>query len=148
MTIGNTNVGVMLEILRAIEQRDSDPHPIDAQQLNRLFHSDVEFHWPSFLPYGGVWRVLHTEGRTWANTWNPLQPAETERRMDPRVVATTASEVVILWRQRGLSPSGMRLDTEVLGLYEIHNGKLARAQMFYFDPTAVTHFLEDARRFA
>jgi hypothetical protein len=45
MTIGNTNVGVMLEIFRAIEQRDSDPYRIDAQQLNRLFHSDVEFHW-------------------------------------------------------------------------------------------------------
>ena len=33
MTIGNTNVAVMLEIFRAIEQRDSDPHRIDAQQV-------------------------------------------------------------------------------------------------------------------
>jgi ketosteroid isomerase-like protein len=52
--------------------------------------------------------------------------------------------VVVVWRQRGISPSGDRLDSPVLALYEIRDGKLARAQMFYFDTPAVVEFLERA----
>jgi ketosteroid isomerase-like protein len=33
------------------------------------------------------------------------------------------------------------LDSTVLGLCEVRDGQLARAQMFYFDPRAVTEFL-------
>jgi len=36
--------------------------------------------------------------------------------MDPRVVAATEREVVVLWRQRAVGPSGERLEAEVLGL--------------------------------
>jgi ketosteroid isomerase-like protein len=64
--------------------------------------------------------------------------------MDPRVVAANEDEVVVLWRQRGLSPAGERFDGEVLGLYQIREGKLARAQMFYFDTLAVASFLDKA----
>ena len=63
--------------------------------------------------------------------------------MDPRVVAANEDEVV-LWRQRGVSPSGERFEGEVLGLYQICEGKLARAQMFYFDTVAVVNFLKKA----
>jgi ketosteroid isomerase-like protein len=61
--------------------------------------------------------------------------------MDPSVVAANGDKVVVLWRQRGLSPSGERFDGEVLGLYQIRDGKFARAQMFYFDTAAVAAFL-------
>jgi ketosteroid isomerase-like protein len=64
--------------------------------------------------------------------------------MDPRVVAATDREVVVLYRQRGVSPSGQRFDGEVLGLYEIRDGQFARAQMFYFDAIAVQQFLAAA----
>jgi ketosteroid isomerase-like protein len=64
--------------------------------------------------------------------------------MDPRVVAASDQEVVVLWRQRGLSPIGGRFDGPVLGLYQVRDGKLARAQMFYFDTSAVAGFLADA----
>jgi hypothetical protein len=37
-------------------------------------------------------------------TWFSLQPTEAER-MDPRVVATSDDEVVVLWHQRGRSPA-------------------------------------------
>jgi ketosteroid isomerase-like protein len=47
-------------------------------------------------------------------------------------------------RQRGLSPSGERFDDEVLGLYEVRDGKFARAQMFYSDGAAVQRFLASA----
>ena len=65
--------------------------------------------------------------------------------MDPRVVAASAEEVVILWRQRGVTPAGDRCDEEVLGLYHMREGKLARAQMFYFDTAALVSFLTKAK---
>jgi ketosteroid isomerase-like protein len=61
--------------------------------------------------------------------------------MDPRVVAAHGDEVVVLWQQRGISPGGDRVDSPMLGLYEIRDGKLACAQMFYFDSSAVVDFL-------
>ena len=136
--IEHANTRVILEIFGAIERRD-------LQRLLELCHSDVEFHWPPTLPYGGTSRGLRTEPSSWGHTWIPLQPTDDARKMDPRVVAASDDEVVVLWRQRGISPSGDRLDSPVLGLYEIRDGKLARAQMFYFEPTAVVDFLARAK---
>jgi ketosteroid isomerase-like protein len=60
-------------------------------------------------------------------------------------LAAHGDEVVVLWRQRGASPGGDRVDSPVLGLYEIRDGELARAQMFYFDSSAVADFLARAK---
>ena len=137
------NVQVMLEVFRAIERRD-------AQRFTELVHPDFEIHWPPSLPYGGTYRDLEAEARrdrpTWAGTWNRLQPTVAERRMDPRIVAASDEEVVVLWRQRGLSPVGERFDGPVLGLYQVRDGRLARAQMFYFDTVALAGFLVNAER--
>jgi ketosteroid isomerase-like protein len=128
----------ILEIFAAIERRDQ-------QRLFDLCHSDVEFHWPPTLPYGGTSRGFKSGPPTWGHTWIPLQPTEAEQSMDPRVVAAHGDEVVVLWRRRGVSPGGDRVDSPVLGLYEIRDGKLARAQMFYFDSSAVADFLARAK---
>ncbi|PYK67796.1 MAG: hypothetical protein DME50_01285 [Verrucomicrobia bacterium] len=122
------NKKLLLSVFTAVEQRND-------QRFSELLHPDFEIHWPPSLPYGAG------QGRTWTDTWDPLQPTEEERRMDPRVVAASENEVVVRWRQRGLSPSGERFDGEVLGLYEVREQKLARAQMFYFDTAAVVAFL-------
>jgi uncharacterized protein len=61
--------------------------------------------------------------------------------MEPRVVASSGDEVVVLWRQRGLSPGGERFDGPVLALYTVRDGRLARAQMFYFDTSELVGFL-------
>ena len=122
------NRKLLLSVFNAIEQRND-------QRFSELLHRDFEIHWPPSLPYGSG------KGRIWSDTWGPLQPTETERRMDPRIVGGDGDEVVVLWRQRGLSPSGERFDGEVLGLYQLREGKLARAQMFYFDTAAVAAFL-------
>jgi len=144
MSTNEKNVEVMLEIFNAIERRD--PQRLDVQCGLVLFHPDVEFHWPPSLPYGGTSRGLQAERPTWGGTWDPLQPTAAERRMDPRVVAASDEEVVVLWRQRGVSPTGGRIDTPVVGLYQLRDGKLARAQMFYFDTTEVLSFLAKASR--
>jgi ketosteroid isomerase-like protein len=132
------NVDVMLKIFSAIERRDP-------QQLLEFLRLDVEFQWPPSLPYGGASRGLKGSRPAWHETWDPLQPTEAERRMDPRVVAASEEEVVILWRQRGVSSTGDRIDTPVLALYQLLEGKLARAQMFYFDTAAVLSFLAKAK---
>jgi len=106
-------------------------------------NADVEFSWPPPLPYAGVSRLR--EQRPILDTWIPLQPTAAERGMSPRVVAATDREVVILWRQRGVSRGGDRCDSPVLGLYQVRGGRLARAQMFFFDPVAVSRFLAAAQ---
>ena len=129
------NATVMLDIFNAIERRD-------AQRLAELCHPDVELSWPAALPYGGTTRGVATEPPSWMHTWAPLQPTDAERSMEPRLVASSGDEVVVLWRQRGRSASGERFDGPVLALYTVHDRRLARAQMFYFDTRAVVEFLE------
>src|SRR5438105_4909928 len=126
------NSKLVLDVFRAIEQRNN-------AKFRELLDPKFEIHWPPSLPYGGE------EGPTWSETWEPLQPSETERRMDPCIVAESEDEVAVLWQQRGISRSGKRFQGEVLGLYRVRKGKLARAQMFYFDTAAVAGFLAKAR---
>ena len=139
MSIHGRNIQTMLKIFAAVEARDE-------KAMLELCRPEVEFHWPGSLPYGGEFHGLARHSPSWAETWIPLQPAEAERRMDPRVIAANEDEVVVLWNQRGVSPSGERFEGEVLALYRLQEGKLARAQMFYFDTTAVADFLMKAKR--
>ena len=133
------STGIVMAAFAAVEARDEG-------RLAELYHPEVEFHWPPSLPYGGSFRgatALQATDRTgFDQIWDPLQPTRQERRMDPRVVAATDKEVVVLWHQRGLRPAGQRLDMDTLGLYGVRDGKFARAQMFYFDTTAVLRFLQ------
>jgi len=137
------NVETMLKIFETIEQRNLQ-RP-DPEKFHELLAREVEFQWPPSLPYGGTTHGLKINSPGWADTWDPLQPTAAERKMDPRVVAANdADEVVILWRQRGVSAAGEKIDTPVLGLYRVHEGKLARAQMFYFDTAGTLSFLAKA----
>ncbi len=132
------NSKTILAIFRAIEERD-------AEQFRNLLQPDFEIHWPPSLPYGGTFRGVEPQPRRWGATWQPLQPSETERKMDAQVVAARGDDVVVLWRQRGRTTDGDSLDEEVLGFYHFREGKLARAQMFYFDTAAVARFLANAK---
>lgn len=133
------NEKLVLEVFSVIEHRD--PQRPDPRPLIDLCDPEIEFYWPASLPYGGTLRGVTPSGPSWEQVWSPLQPTEAERRMDPRVVASNEDEVVVLWRQRGLSRAGDRFEGEVLGLYRVRERKLARAQMFYFDTVALANFL-------
>ena len=136
------SVDVVLQAFRAVEGRDRE-------ELLALYHPEVEFVDAPSLPYGGTFRgkedirnqLDRSPGETWLGTWDPLQPTDAERSMDPRVVAASENEVVVLYRQRALAPNGERFDAPVLGLYEVRDGMFARAQMFHFDTAAVVDFL-------
>jgi ketosteroid isomerase-like protein len=133
---------VVLGVFEAVEQRNR-------ARLIELFHEHVEFHESPSLPYGGLTRgkrALREQfevapEKTWIGTWEPLQPTDEERRMDPRVVTAGGEEVVVLYRQRAVGADGERFDASVLGLYEVRDGKLVRAQMFHFDTAAILEFL-------
>jgi uncharacterized protein len=129
------NSNIVLEVFDAVEQRDE-------AKFEDLIDPEFEIHWPQSLPYGGVSRGKRRQGRTWSETWQSLQPTDAERTMDPHVVSASGNDVVVLWRQRGVNTCGDRYDGEVLGMYQIKNKKLARAQMFYFDTVAVLEFLK------
>jgi ketosteroid isomerase-like protein len=66
----------------------------------------------------------------------------------PDVEFSTDKEVVVLWSQRGITTSGERFDGPVLALYGLRDGKLTRAEMFYFDTAAVADFLRRATEIA
>jgi ketosteroid isomerase-like protein len=140
-----SNAEVVLAVIRAIEERDRET-------LFGLYHDDVELHDAPSLPYAdtargkdGMREQLETAPETtWLGTWGPLQPTERERRMDPRVVATDGDDVVVLYTTRALAPDGERFESHVLALYEVRDGKFARAQMFHYDTAAILAFLERA----
>jgi uncharacterized protein len=138
----DSSAEVVLGVFEAIEDREPE-------KLFEFFHEDVEFYDAPCLPYGGSMRgkealreQLETAPeQTWLGTWGPLQPTEKERRMDPRVVTSDGHEVVVSYRQRALAPDGERFDNPVLGIYEVRDGKFARAQMFHYDTAAILDFL-------
>lgn len=134
---------VTLEVFRAIEERDRE-------RLFALYHEQVEFDWPRSLPYGGVVRgkararqqLESAPEETWLGAWGPLQPTEAERAMDPEVIHSDGSRVVIAYTQRALSSAGERFEEPVIGIYRIRDGLFASAQMFHYDTAAIAAFLE------
>jgi len=132
------NSKTIFAIFRTIEERD-------VAQFRALLQPDFEIHWPQSLPYGGTFRGVEPQPRGWGATWQPLQPTDSERKMDAPVIAAQGDDVVVLWHQRGRIPAGESIDEEALGLYRFRDGKLARAQMFYFDTVPVANFLAKAQ---
>jgi ketosteroid isomerase-like protein len=65
--------------------------------------------------------------------------------MEPRVLASDCGRVAVAYRQRAVGGDGERLDAPVVGLYEVRDGRFARAQMFHFDSAAIAGFLARAR---
>jgi ketosteroid isomerase-like protein len=131
---------VVLEAFRAVETRDHEA-------LIALYHPDVEFCEAPSLPYGGTSQGKEAVASDlgWLETWGPLQPTEEERRMDPRIIGDDGRNVVGLYRQRAFDPAGRRFDSPVVGVYEVRDGKFARAQMFHFDTAAIIEFLAAAK---
>jgi len=128
------SANIMRGIFDAIERRDE-------RRFAQYLDPECEMHWPPSLPYGGSSNASNPGHPTWTETWDPLQPTAAQRAMSPRVMAAHGGEAVVLWRQRGLRPDGEQFDGEVVGLYRLRDGKLLRAQMFYFDSDAVNRFL-------
>ena len=80
----------------------------------------------------------------YATTWIPLQPTAEERRMDPVVVASSDGTVVAEYQVRGVDVHGNRFETPTLARYTVNDGRLASAEMYYFDLAGLQRFLSGA----
>jgi ketosteroid isomerase-like protein len=133
-----SNAKVVLTVLDAVERRDRE-------LLQKLNHPDVEFHWPPGFPYSGAHKgetVAKMQG-SFASIWIPLQPTEESRRMEPHVLATgPQGRVIVNYIWKGLSRDGVRFETETMGDYQVQDGLLRRAQMFYYDLPGLIEFLK------
>ena len=131
------NAEFMLKLLAAIERRD--------RELPKLYHPDIEFHWPPGLPYSGVYtgEAVAKMQECFASIWFPLQPTEERRQMNSRVLATSSQgRVIVNYVWKGLSPNGGGFETETLADYQVEDGRLRRAQMFYYDLPGLIEFLK------
>jgi hypothetical protein len=128
---------IVLEALAAVDSRDDE-------RLKHISHPEASFAWPESLQPSHFRTVQGKVATSWEEVWEPFQPLPefTTRKMSPQIVASSGTRVTVLWHQCGVNRRGERLDCEVLGLYEVHDRLLYRAQMFYFDSAAVRKFLE------
>jgi ketosteroid isomerase-like protein len=135
------NVETIRNLFRGVEERD-------LRTYLAAGHPEVVIREPGSLPYGGEYHGLeglrqHAAG--WMRTWAPLQPEE-ERKLDATLI-DAGDHVIARWRLRARAPFGDEmLDMPMVGIYELRDGKLVGAQMFYSDTAAVLRFLENAGR--
>jgi ketosteroid isomerase-like protein len=135
-----TDADVVMEVFHAIERREFE-------RLPDLYHPEVEFHWPPGLPHSGDFKgdAFRAASDRFSATWMPLQPTEETRQMTPRVLATGPNgRVIVHYMWKGQDARGHRFETETIGDYQIRDGRLARAQMFYYDLPGMISFLEQA----
>jgi ketosteroid isomerase-like protein len=131
---------IVMDALRAVEERQPG-------RLAALYHPEIEFNWPPGLPYSGRFtgRAIEEMTQRFAATWVPLQPTEETRRMRPRILAKGDNgRVVVNYLWMGMDTKGQRFETEVLADYQVRDGRLARAQMFYYDLPGMIDFLRAA----
>lgn len=134
------NADVVLRALHALEERRMD-------DLRALYHPEIEFHWQPGLPYGGdhsgpgVTAMAEIFGATWV----PFQPDPQTRSMDPKIVAVQDENVVANYMWRGIDGHGNRFETATLAHYQVQDGKLRDARMFYYDLAGLIAFLDRAR---
>jgi ketosteroid isomerase-like protein len=134
------NAELVIELLHMIEQRQLD-------RLAAFYHPEIEFHWPPGLPYSGDFAgpAVADMSERFAATWMRLQPTEETRRMNPRVVATGEDgRVIVHYVWKGRDAKGRQFETETLADYLVRDGRLARAQMFYYDLPGMLAFLDGA----
>ena len=84
------NETLVLDLFVAIENRT-------LQRILEIYDPDVEFHWPPALPCGGstTGSQADTGKPTWQSISPPLQPEPSDRRMDPRVIASRNHEIAV-----------------------------------------------------
>jgi ketosteroid isomerase-like protein len=137
----NENAQVVMRTLDAVEARRFE-------ELSELYHPEISFHWQPGLPYGGDFagRSVATMTEAFRTAWEPLQPDAETRRMDAKIVAADGNHVIASYLWRGLDSLGRRFETETLAHYQVADGRLRDARMFYYDHAGVIAFLEAARR--
>ena len=134
------NVETIRRLFWGVEERDLEAYTAAG-------HPEIVIREPGSLPYGGDFYGLEgmrLHAARWMQTWAALQP-EDERKLEAAFI-DAGDYVVARWRLRARAPDeDETLDMPMMGIYELRDGKLVGAQMFYSDTTEVLRFLEGAR---
>ena len=134
------NVDAVRRLFVAVEQRDLDA-------ILDCYDEKVEIHESEVLPYGRVYRGhdgVSRHAAAFTKCWSSYQTPD-EFRLDAKFFEADDGAVAAVFRHRAVDPErGTRLDAAAVGIYEVRDDKIVRTQMFYFDPLALSRFL-DAR---
>ena len=134
--MSHENIETTRRLFTAVEERD-------VAGVLAAYDPEIVIRDAASLPYGGIHLGLqgakqHVERA--AQTWNHLQP-EAARKMNG-VFLDAGDYVVVLWRLKGLeASSGRTLDSPVVSVYKMRDGKIIESQMFYSDTVAIAQFL-------
>lgn len=135
-------VDVVRRLFKAVEERDLEAY-LDC------YDERIEIHEAESLPYGGVYRgpdgvVEHATA--WGQAWDSLQTPE-EHQLDATFFEGESETVAAVFRHRAVDRNrGERLDSPVVGIYDVRGGKIVRSQMFHADSAILAGFLQNARR--
>ena len=130
------NVDAARRLFKAVEQRD-------LAGVLSAYDPDIVIREAPSLPYGGVYHGLegalrHASG--YAQAWAAVQ-APADMATDP-VFLDAGEYGVVLWRQRGSTSDGRKLDMQAVSIYKMRDGKIIESQMFHTDTKAILQFLE------
>jgi len=106
----------------------------------------VTIHECSELPYGGTYRGLagamehaRSFSEVWSPYWDHSHPGARSLASDG------AGTVTVRFRHHARSrASGRTLDEPQIGVYQVRDGLVIRAQMFHFQPQLLRRFLLEA----
>ena len=134
------NADIVLGALSALEECRMD-------DLQALYHPEIEFHWQPGLPYEGdhSGAGVAAMSEMFGAIWTPLQPDHETRRLSPNIVAAQDDHVVVNYIWRGIDRHGSKFQTETLAHYQVQDGRLRDARMYYYDLAGLIAFLERAR---
>lgn len=115
----------------------------DLGALLRCYHPEVTIHECRELPYGGTYRGLDgamEHARSFGETWFPFW--DLNRPVARGLTSDGEGTVTVRFRHRAHSvASGRALDEPEIGVYQVRDGLVIRAQMFHFEPQVLCHFL-------
>ena len=130
------NVEIVRRIMGAVRERN-------LTVLLETYASDIEIHDAESLPYGGSYRGhqgMVENARGFLQTWDRLQTAADR---DPEeFIFGSDDHVVALWRLKASGKDGQRLDLPAISLFQLHDQKVVRLQMFHYDTAAIGRFLQ------
>ena len=129
------NVDAVRRLFKSVEERD-------LAGVLAAYDPGIVIREAESLPYGGEYHGLEgaeQHSRGYAGTWSNFQ-SYADKATDP-VFLDAGEHTVVLWRQRGSTSSGEKLDLPAVSIYRLRDGKIVESQMFHADTSAILNFL-------
>ncbi len=133
------NVDSVRRLFKSVEERD-------LAGVLAAYDPGIVIREAGSLPYGGEYHGLEgaeQHARGYAQTWGNFQ-SSADKVMDA-VFLDAGEHTVVLWRQRGSTSNGKKLDLPAVSVYQVRDGKIFESQMFHADTSAILNFLDSTK---